>query len=53
MIRDDDFLDYTHVGNASSDEESDQIFAETASFDWYLDRKIQTLGLWAKVLVMS
>lgn len=46
LIRDDDLLDYTHVGNASSDEEFDQIYAETVSFDWYLDRKIQTLGVW-------
>ncbi|MCG6970552.1 MAG: hypothetical protein LJE85_12370 [Gammaproteobacteria bacterium] len=47
LIRDDDLMDYTHVGNASSNEEFDQIYGETAAFDWYLDRKIQALGLWA------
>jgi hypothetical protein len=47
LIRDDDLLDYTHVGNASSNEEFDQIYGDTASFDWYLDRKIQSLNLWA------
>jgi hypothetical protein len=46
LIRDDDLLDYTHVGNASSNEEFDQIYGDTASFDWYLDRKIQSLNLW-------
>ncbi|MGD8940467.1 MAG: hypothetical protein PVJ72_13865 [Gammaproteobacteria bacterium] len=47
LIRDDDLLDYTHIGNASSNEEFDQLYGKTAAFDWYLDRKIQTFGMWA------
>jgi hypothetical protein len=47
LMRDDDLLDYTHVGNASSDEEFDQIFAEQLAFDLFLDKKIQRVGLWA------
>ena len=47
LMRDDDLLDYTHVGNASSDEEFDQIFGKQLSFDFFLDQKIQRVGLWA------
>ena len=46
LIRDDDLLDYTHVGNASSNDEFDQIYGKTAAFDWYLDRKVQRLNIW-------
>lgn len=46
LMRDDDLLDYTHVGNASSDEEFDQIFGEQLAFDLFLDKKIQRVGLW-------
>jgi hypothetical protein len=47
LMRDDDLLDYTHVGNASSDEEFDQIFGKQLTFDFFLDQKIQRVGLWA------
>lgn len=47
LMRDDDLLDYTHVGNASSEEEFDQIFGKQISFDLFLDQKIQRVGLWA------
>ena len=46
-LRDDDLLTYTHVGNASSVEEFDQIYGENLKFDWFLDRKIQAISLWA------
>ncbi|MCK4586351.1 MAG: hypothetical protein KAU29_03365 [Gammaproteobacteria bacterium] len=46
LMRDDDLLDYTHVGNASSDEEFDQVFGEQLAFDLFLDKKIQRVGLW-------
>lgn len=46
LVRDDDLLAYTHVGNASSDEEFDQIYGKQLAFDWYVDRKLQSLGLW-------
>jgi hypothetical protein len=46
LMRDDDLLAYTHVGNASSNEEFDQIYGEQLSFDWFMDRKIQRLGMW-------
>ncbi len=44
---DDDFITYTHVGNASSNDEFDQKYADLLSFDWFVDRKVQSLGLWA------
>jgi hypothetical protein len=47
LMRDDDLLDYTHVGNASSDEEFDQIFGKQLTFDFFLDQKIQRVGLQA------
>ena len=47
LMRDDDLLDYTHVGNASSNEEFDQIFGKQLAFDFFLDQKIQRVGLWA------
>ncbi len=46
-LRDDDLLTYTHVGNASSVEEFDQVYGEALKFDWFLDRKIQAVSLWA------
>ena len=46
LMRDDDLLDYTHVGNASSDEEFDQIYGNRVSFDLFIDQKIQSVGLW-------
>jgi hypothetical protein len=46
LMRDDDLLDYTHVGNASSNEEFDQIYGKQLSFDLFIDRKIQRVGLW-------
>lgn len=45
-MRDDDLLNYTHVGNASSDEEFDQIYGNRVSFDLFIDQKIQSVGLW-------
>jgi hypothetical protein len=47
LMRDDDLLDYTHVGNASSDDEFDQIYGNQVSFDLFIDQKIQSVGLWA------
>ncbi len=47
LIRDDDFLSMTHVGNASSNDEFDQIYGKQVSFDWFVDKKIQRLGVWA------
>lgn len=47
LLRDDDLLAYTHVGNASSNEEFDQLYAEQAAVDWYVDGKLQTLSLWS------
>jgi len=44
---DDDFLSYTHVGNASSNDEFDQKYADLLSFDWFVDKKVQSVGLWA------
>jgi hypothetical protein len=46
IIRDDDLLSYTHVGNASSNEEFDQLYGKHIAFDWYVDRKIQKVGVW-------
>ena len=46
-LRDDDFLTYSHVGNASSTEEFDQIYGESFKFDWFVDRKMQAVSLWA------
>ncbi len=47
LIRDEDMLSMTHVGNASSNNEFDQIYGKIVAFDWVLDRKLQHLGLWA------
>lgn len=47
LMRDDDLLDYTHVGNASSDEEFDQIYGTQLSADLLIDGKIQRVGMWA------
>jgi len=46
LMRDDDLLTYTHVGNGSSNEEFDQIYANQVSFDWIVDQKIQRVGMW-------
>lgn len=46
LMRDDDLLAYSHVGNASSNEEFDQVYGDQLSVDWLVDRKIQRLGLW-------
>lgn len=47
VARDEDLLDYAYVGNASSNEEFDQLYGSTVSLDWFIDRKIQSLGVWA------
>ena len=47
LMRDDDLLEYTHVGNASSDDEFDQIYGTLLTADLFLDRKIQRIGMWA------
>lgn len=46
LIRDDDMLGMTHVGNGSSNEEFDQLFGKIVSFDWVVDQKVQKLGAW-------
>ena len=46
LMRDDDLLAYSHVGNASSNEEFDQLYADQLSFDWFVDQKIQRVGMW-------
>lgn len=46
LIRDDDFLDYSHIGNASSSEEFDQIFGKNIKLDWFVDRKNQQVSAW-------
>ena len=47
LIReDDDFISYTHVGNASSNDEFDQKYGDLVSFDWFVDRKVQSVGVW-------
>jgi len=46
VIRDEDLLSYTHVGNASSNEEFDQLYSRHLAFDWFVDKKIQKLGIW-------
>lgn len=51
LIReDDDFITYTHVGNASSNDEFDQKYADLFSFDWFVDKKVQSLGAWTGTL---
>ncbi|MFV2055667.1 MAG: hypothetical protein ACC707_04330, partial [Thiohalomonadales bacterium] len=46
LLRDDDFLTYSHVGSASSNLEFDQIYAKQFAADWYVDKKIQSIGVW-------
>jgi len=46
LIRDDDMLGMTHVGNGSSNEEFDQLYGKIVSFDWIVDQKVQKLGAW-------
>lgn len=45
-LRDDDLLGITHVGNASSNEEFDQIYGSMVSLDWFVDKKNQSLTAW-------
>ncbi len=45
-VRDDDLLSYTHVGNASSNEEFDQLYGKHVALDWFVDKKIQKIGVW-------
>jgi hypothetical protein len=45
-LRDDDLLTYSHVGNASSDGEFDQLYGDLFSVDYFLGNDNQTLGLW-------
>ena len=47
LLRDDDLIEYTHVGNASSNaDDFDQLYGEQLSLDYFIDKKIQTLNLW-------
>jgi hypothetical protein len=50
IIRDEDLLSYTHVGNASSNEEFDQLYGKQLAFDWFIDKKIQKIGVWTGTL---
>jgi hypothetical protein len=50
IIRDEDLLSYTHVGNASSNEEFDQLYGKQLAFDWFIDKKIQKVGVWTGTL---
>ena len=47
LIRDDDMMSMTHVGNGSSDDEFDQMYGKLVSVDWVMDQKSQKLGFWA------
>ena len=47
LLRDEDLLSYTHVANASLNEKFNQIYGELISTGWYLDHKVQRLGVWA------
>jgi len=46
LLRDEDMMSMTHVGNGSSNSEYDQIYGKIVSFDWVLDQKVQKLGVW-------
>ncbi len=46
-LRDEDLLTYSHVGNASSNEELHQLYGKQFSVDWVLDKKYQKIGAWA------
>ena len=46
-LRDEDLLTYSHVGNASSNDELHQMFGKLVSVDWIFDQKNQQLGFWA------
>jgi len=46
LREDDDFLTYSHVGNASSNEEFDQKYGEVLSYDWFIDQKANSVGAW-------
>ena len=46
-LRDEDLIAYTHVGNTQSNLELDQIYGKQISFDWFVDKKNQSLGIWA------
>jgi len=46
LLRDEDLLTYTHVGNGSSNSEFDQLYGDYLALDWIIDKKIQRLGIW-------
>ncbi|MFV1998024.1 MAG: hypothetical protein ACC641_08435 [Acidiferrobacterales bacterium] len=46
LLRDEDMMSMTHVGNGSSNSEYDQFYGKIVSFDWVLDQKVQKLGVW-------
>lgn len=45
-LRDDDLLEYSHVLNAGSNEEFDQVYGDLVSFDWFVKGKTQNLNVW-------
>lgn len=45
-LRDDDLLIYTHVGNASSNDEFDQLYANQFAVDWTVDKKFNQYSVW-------
>lgn len=45
-LRDEDLLTYSHIGNASSNDELHQIYGNLLSVDWIFDRKYQKFGAW-------
>ncbi len=47
LIRDDDFIEYSHVANTSSNDEFDQTYGNHVAFDWIVDQKVQQVGVWA------
>ena len=49
-LRDEDLLAYSHIGNASSNDELDQMYGKRVSADWIFDQKNQQLGFWAGLL---
>lgn len=50
LMRDEDLLSFTHIGNAQSNEEFDQQFAATLFGAWYFDKKNQSIEAWASDL---
>lgn len=47
ILRDEDLVEFTHVGNASSSRKFDQVYGELVSVDWFVDGKVQRVGMWA------